>query len=317
MDIQEFDDLRRTLPSGRTLYTYYKDRYSLQLLRYAVRTPTPFSRLRQHPVARLLEKPRVKQMIARCGQRLTPADIENHDGDPQAQAYHLSVGCWGAAPREQEQMSRRGVNLVLQLNFSQEHCRTARHLLGIDGDTDPFNGRAHPVLKDARPDRRYTLAWSRVDIDPGAREALIEEIQSDWVRDVHWIRTWAERRGGLPECVQKRRGINASADNIVAYDEIALAPHRSQWAEAMLSATLYFLREELGVERIWMHTPTSSEHFKRMHNRSQPPRSLYTDLPRRFCFEPTSSLPGFVAEDRKLQRVIRRRPAAALQTLNF
>lgn len=317
MDIQEFEHLRAALPTERSLYSYYKDRYSLQLLRYAVRTPTPVAQLRHRPVARLLEKPRVKAVLAHCGQALTPALIDAVDGDPDEHSYHLSIGCWGAARGQQQQMSRRGTNLVLQLNFSQAHNRVARRLLKLDGDGDPFNYVAHPALRDRRADRRYTLAWARLDIDLDAGEALIEEIQSDWVRDVAWVRNRAERRGDVPQWIRAGRGIQASVEQIVEYDEMVLAPHRALWAEAMLSASLFFLREELGIQQIWMHTPETSEHFKAMQGQAQPPRSLYTDLPRRFCFEHAPTLPGFLARDHRVQRVMRRRPDLSMQLLKL
>jgi len=317
MDIQHYQAVRAALPGGRSLYTYYKDRYSLQLLRYAVRDITPVSRLRAHPVARLLEKPRVKTLLSACGTALSPALIAVTDGDPAAQHYSLSVGCWGAAPGEQQQMSRRGTNLVLQLNFSQAHNRLARRLLGLTGMHDPFNGCVHPVLDDPRSDRRYTLAWARLDIDPALGEALIEEIQSDWVRASKLMRAWAERPSGVPDWWRRSRGIHGASAALIEYDTAVLAPHRALWAEAMLSAALFFLREELGIARIWMHTPATSAHFKHMQRQAQPPRSLYTDLPERFCFQPTRSLPGFLAGDRKVQRHLRRQPDLQLQTLNF
>lgn len=317
MDIQHFQAMRAALPGGRSLYSYYKDRYSLQLLRYAVRERTPVAQLRTHPVARLLDKPRVKSMLAHCGKALSPALIDLNDGDPAAQAYTLSVGCWGTVRREHQQMSRRGANLVLQLNFSQAHNRAARRLLKLDGPDDPFNYGAHPVLRDTREDRRYTLAWARLDIDVDAGEALIEEVQSDWVRVAARMSQWAQRPGGVPEWWRRERGIHGEADALIEYDQVVLAPHRAVWAEAMLSAALYFLREELGIGRIWMHTPDSSALFKGMRGQAQPPRSLYSDLPERFCFERTESLPGFLASQRPVQRARRRRPDLQLQTLNF
>jgi len=48
-----------------------------------------------------------------------------------------------------------------------------------------FNGYSHPVL--GSKERRYfreTLAWARLDVDLESGQALVEEIQSDWVRRV-------------------------------------------------------------------------------------------------------------------------------------
>lgn len=44
-----------------------------------------------------------------------------------------------------------------------------------------FNYCGHPVSR-----QRNTLAWARLDLDLNSATALIEEIQSDWIRDVVW-----------------------------------------------------------------------------------------------------------------------------------
>ncbi len=317
MEFENYQALRAVLPDGRSLYAYYKDRYSLQLLRYAVREATPVARLREHAVARLLDKPRVKQVLSRCGKTLTPAQIALADGDPAAEAYLLSIANWGATPGFRVQMSRRGTNLVLQLNFSQAHNRRLRRLLDLAGEVDPFNVGSHPVHRDARHDRRYTLAWARLDIDLDGGEALIEEIQSDWVRAVARLRMQVEKCGELADWYRQRSGIRAEARAVVEYDETLLAPHRAVWAEAMLSAALFFLREELGIGRVWMHTPESGLVLKRMRRQGCPPSSLYSDLPERFCFQRSRNLPAFLAREREVARQMRRRPGLQLHTLTF
>ncbi|MBT2971011.1 MAG: hypothetical protein B6D72_16935 [gamma proteobacterium symbiont of Ctena orbiculata] len=47
-----------------------------------------------------------------------------------------------------------------------------------------------------RGDRNYyreTLAWARLDVDLERNEVLIEEVQSDWVRDMAWLQRWLNR----------------------------------------------------------------------------------------------------------------------------
>jgi hypothetical protein len=87
--------------------------------------------------------------------------------------------------------SRRGFNLVLQLNFSSRHDEPYRKLVDPD-DYRPFELGGHPVAKGAL----HTLAWSRLDIDLNTGEALIEEIQTDWIREALWERRYAARERG-------------------------------------------------------------------------------------------------------------------------
>jgi hypothetical protein len=69
--------------------------------------------------------------------------------------------------------------------------------------------------------------------------------------------------------------------------------------------------EERGIAGIWMHTPCSSVVLKQIYG--APPVSLYGDLPKRFCFRETESLPGFLAREKKTVRQLRGLPDARLQ----
>ncbi|MBI1904855.1 MAG: hypothetical protein HYS20_01240 [Rhodocyclales bacterium] len=94
------------------------------------------------------------------------------------------------------------------------------------------------------------------------------------------------------------------------------APHRALWDEAMLSAALFFIREQLGIARVWMHTPESGLLLKRIRH-GAPPRSIYSTLPRRFCFEPTRELPAFLRRNKSISRQMRRQPDLALHALTL
>lgn len=312
MDIQEINELRALLPQGRTLFAYYKDKYSLQLLRYAVPRPTPVAALRQQPAGQLLQKPLLKPVLAACGGTLKREQIDWADVPAAPQHYALTLGNWGWRNNARAmQTSRRGANLVLQLNFSHAHNREFRRLIRpLYGE--PFACWGHPILRDNGKERRYTLAWARLDIDFEAGEALIEELQNDWLRQARRIRDiaadWDE------EAFKKRycRCFAAGREEIIVYHDEMLAPHRAIWDEALLSAVLFFLREELGMRDIWMHTPQSGVMLKKIRG-SAPPVSLYSTLPKRFCFQPDDSVPGFLAREREAARQLRRKPDVRLQ----
>ena len=54
----------------------------------------------------------------------------------------------------------------------------------------------HPVLAPGeRPYFRETLAWARIDLDLVSSEALVEEIQSDWVRCANRLKRRLSRCG--------------------------------------------------------------------------------------------------------------------------
>lgn len=309
MDMQQIEDLRAMLPAGRTLFSYARHQYGLQLLRYAAARPTPVAALRQTPAAPLLQKPQVKTALSRCGNHLRRDFLDAEIAYlPAPEQYALTLGVWACAEgrRRAAQTSRRGANLVLQLNFSSGHNRAFERLVKPKDDWE-FNHRGHPALRENRAARRYTLSWARLDIDFDAGEALIEEIQTDWIREALSLRARIEsiRRGQSRRPSYWQGRFDGKDEDIVEYCERHLAPHRERWDEAMLSAVLFFLREELGIATIWMHTPQSGLFLKGIHHNYAPPVSLYSDLPRRFCFRETETWPAFLASQKKSLRRLR------------
>ena len=83
---------------------------------------------------------------------------------------------------------------------------------------------------------------------------------------------------------------NKSAWN--AYYTDYLEPKAKHWPRTILTATLWFLLEELGIKTIFFHTHESGMRLKQIKF-SAPPRSIYTDLPRLFCFRTTHNGPRF------------------------
>lgn len=295
MDLSEVRGVVRSLPPGRTPFPYFKDKYALLLLSFMARTRLDLGAIRGSPFARLLEKPILRRALARAkgnGGRLT-RDLVEHVSDESLE-YHLTLGSWGCPSAEWvpfcDQTSRPGYNLVLQLNFPEEHDRAYRRLVRARRDAYPFAYGYHPVrLKGA-----CTLAWARIDLDLEEGEALIEEVQSDWVRRAEFfawqLRNWIE--DGNPSDVHPHDEVDATAFQLLVYVERVLSPHDDVWAEAMLSAALWFVREELCIHRIYYHSYRGGLLFKDLNEDSGPPRSLYTTLPRRFCFSETKRAPA-------------------------
>lgn len=300
MDRKEVDEIIRCLPQGRSVFHYFKDYYALQLLGWAAGDGVGLDRLRRGPFASLLTKPSVRPVLAVCGDgRLDAARVEAGWCEPSL-PFLLTLGHWeGGGWR---QTSRPGWNLVLRLNFTRGHDRQYRKRFLPHSRYRSLNVEAHPVMRRGERDYyRETLAWARLDIDMSAGEALIEEIQTDWIRHARReaarfaaCRDCADA-GSLPQCA----GRLASLD----YLERTLAPYADLWDQAMLSATLHFLIEEIGIRVIWYHHWETGNLLKGLERGGQPPRSLYTRLPRRFCFQETGELPGLLQQRRTRRRL--------------
>lgn len=179
-----------------------------------------------------------------------------------------------------------------------------RGLLASCGDDESWtaglNYSGHPILRHGeRSWYRETLAWARLDLDFARGQALIEEIQSDWISYAgRWRRRLLAPRMRSPKQTQR-------ACRRLQYLDQVLAPYAPIWDEAMLSATLGFLLDELGFRDIWYHSWHCGVTLKGIDPDRGPPRSLYTDIPRRFCFEVITEMPAMLNTAKRRARLRR------------
>ena len=296
MTRREIHEILACLPKGRTLFYYYKDAYAPLLLSQMVGTEVPVRALKRSRYARLLTRPIVKELLAQAGNGVLGADPLRAIWPGRTEAYRLTLGTWGQAGGKWDswyQTSRCGLNLVLQLNFSNQHNAHYRRLLR-PGTRHPFVNADHPVADEPE----FTMAWARLDVDLSTGEALIEELQTDWLRRARRCMEVIRYRSGFPMWQQQAlawrfRDGTPTVGRFMRYFEGILRPYLVTWDEAMLAAAIWFLRTELGVRRIYYHTFRGGVRAKRMGN-CPPPRSLYTDLPRKFCFAQTTETPSFL-----------------------
>ncbi|MEM8984559.1 MAG: hypothetical protein AAGC71_16130 [Pseudomonadota bacterium] len=283
MRLREAEEIIACLPSGRTPFWYFRDRYAVLLLAWADDLIDKRS-IQRSAFAQLLHKDVVKAVLAQHRSREIPKDaFENHVG-ASPQCYTLTLDTWGSNTHDEfVQTTRRGYNVVLQLNFPANHDQAYRRYIDPHG-THPFAAYEHPVVRE----RQNTLAWARLDIDLDNREALIEEIQSDWLRMANWYRP----RDGDVDVANFYWNESANLADVMQYYTEEL-PRHENWDETMLAAAIWFLRRELGIRTVYYHTHESGAALKRTDD-CKPPRSIYSRLPRRFCFRPTDKRPTFM-----------------------
>ncbi len=284
MNRNELKEILRYFPKYRTRFDYFKDRYALLLLQLAFADGARKQDIKASSFAQLLDKAVVKELLSMFGGKAVTADDYDWFWPLDVQCYHLTLGTWDGSTCSWNQTSRQGFNLVLQLNFSNQHNAAYRRLVD-PGNERPFEFFGHPISK-----RGHTLAWARLDIDLDRGEALIEEIQNDWLREARWAYREAVREG--ESCFFWSSDIKAG--DVIRYVTDVLRDYETTWDEAMLSATLWFLRRELGITKVYYHTHETGAAMKRIFYRRQPPRSLYTRLPRKFCFEESGDAPAFI-----------------------
>jgi len=301
MQIGEARELAASLQRSQPAVTYFAHRYAAWLLGRVVGEGVPARSLKESGHRRFLENPTVRAVAARAGTGvLTRAALERAEAS-RAEVYRIGVATWGPA-REKHwerfwyQTTRPGANLALLLYLPRRHDAAYRRLLDPAGWYPAVN-RHHPH---ARPPR-IALAWARIDVDLPTGEALIEEVQSDWIKHLGWLWSSALRLGSgraRDRAVRTYFGHPGGRfEDLERYWTRVLAQHRAWWAEATLFAALWLLFERLRVRRIYYHTQEGGRVRKEIDD--EPPRSLYTKLPERFGFELTREPPRFLQHAKK------------------
>lgn len=293
------------------VFPYFKDRYALLLLAWACGEGRSVRELKQSRFGQLLSKSVAREVAGRAPGGMLSADLLLGARKGDVQNYRITLGRWGSTPDDKwepwwHQTTRPGQNLVLQLNFPRDHLRPC---FGLVGPHAPDRREEHPWVLSCHPvsGADLTLSWARIDVAFDSSEALIEEIQTDWVRNA-----LAEARelgeldfNELAEADLYGFPPEVGVYHVLSYVEHVLAPHTRMWAEATLAAALHLLRDELGIRRVFYNTFETGSYLKDVE---AGPRSLYTDLPRRFCFRRTEQRPAALrrcdhpAVRQKLQR---------------
>jgi hypothetical protein len=181
-------------------------------------------------------------------------------------------------------------------------------LLKMMSGREPFRNYGHPARSGDFP----TLAWARLDFDLETGEALIEELQTDLLRDFQRIADTAYHSKNKGTKSFSMWGGKFDTARLIRCWENDFSAERAHWQEAMLTAALRFLVFEIGVRRIYYHTETTGAFLKNIRGK-KPPRSLYTELPKRFCFDETGEIPQLLSAEKHWSR----RAKAATEPMRF
>ena len=281
-----------TMLPDEMVFPHFAEREAAWLLHQQITGPKRIAELRRGEQAPLIARPGVREVVAECGDgRITPERLVPL-ADPLTafrrerelavdrpsqtafdlaaaadwQTYSISFAEWGKLGYWRDiQLSRDGANLVLQLNFPEAYREEfLRHFEPEVRRKLEYYG--HPV----RFFGPITLAWARLDFDPWSDELLIEELQTDWLRA---IKRWKKPLTSTGPMVARRERR--------AFIDRTLAEYKKVWSRVLMLAVLVFARARLKNIREIL-----------------PPRSLYTDLPRRFGFRPTDRAPEFLYRTR-------------------
>lgn len=305
MNNVELDEILACLPKDKTKFHYARDDYAPLLLSYACAKGSSISQIKQSAFRGLLEKAQIKSQLKSFGDGQIDVEALQYAVATDKQSYLLTAGKWDRSYRHFSQTTCENANLVLRLNFNASHDRAFSRWVG-DQEKDYFVFEEHPIMREGeRSYYRNTLAWARLDLDFDTGEVLVEEIQNDWLRFTKEFRDNLQRylryRPNAKSAEQDKRLMQ----RLDRYIEQVLAPHFKIWDEAMLTAVITFCVNELGIRRIYYHSFDTGCRLKRI-SRRLPPKSLYTGLPRRFCFQITEETPRFLQKSSMAKRKLKR-----------
>ncbi len=306
MKQEELGEVLACLGNERTLFYYFKDRYCLDLIDWHMvkmkRQSLPISQLNNSSVKKFIQKPVVKEIIKHCGNGFLTKEIIEAFWPHDFLTFTLTLDCWGEGDKGYDQTSRNQRNLVLQVNFDNKHTSEYQRLLRPDDHYGPFEYWCHPVRQDAKK----TMSWIRMDFDFSTNEALIEEIQNDWLRQANGELIRVKKRLSRKSTLKPGdivHGIHCDYKDFEYYVEKVLKPYRKLWAEASMLAAIQFIRDTLGISTIYYHSFSTGNKLKKIYG--LPPKSMYTQLPKQFGFELTEEAPEFLAKDKHAKRYIK------------
>ncbi len=310
MTQQEIDWIKSCLPE-QMIYPYFKDKYVLDLIRHSYSEKVSIAELKQSKFNRYLNKPIVKRWLSTCGSGEIDLEKQDHVWVENTRFMRLSIGEWGEDQRWKKgnyhQVSRPELNLVLQVNFDSSHDLKFYQNIGKE-NRFLFGNSYHP-----ENEKLNTLGWLRLDIDLDNGEALIEEVQSDWVKDVSEYEVKLNTKPFDPNCsclaCEKPHAVRHYVEFFNQYKRI--------WDELILSAGLWFLVNQLGVTNVWYHSFGSSKHYKMMPHYSLPPKSIYSKLPKKFGFNKVEEVPGLFKKCNALKKLVRKGAGMHLFQLKF
>lgn len=306
MKREELDEVLDCFGSERTLFYYFKDRYCLSLLEWYMtkikKQSLSIGLLNKGELQNFIRKPVMKEIVKNCGDGFLTKEKMQAFWPSEFLTFTLSLDRWGEGDRGWDQTSRNQQNLVLQVNFDNKHTTQYQRLLKPDDCYGPFEYWGHPVRQDARK----TMSWIRMDFDLSTNEALIEEVQNDWLRQassgLFRIKRGLSQRGTLkPGDIVY--GVHCEYKDFEHYVDKVLKPYQKLWAEASMLAAIQFIRNELGINTIYYHSFSTGNKLKKIYG--LPPKSMYTQLPKQFGFSLTKESPEFLLKDKHAKRYLK------------
>lgn len=295
MKYQTALDILQCLETEQTPYQYSSGDYALHLLKnLTTNNALKINQLKNSAFAPLLQKPKVKKILSHAGNaELSPELLNCAIGDSNSIKFNITHGIWSnkECSSRWNQTTRGKANLVLQLNWDIKRTEHFQNEINKYTPYTCYGGYYHPISK-----TQNTLAWARIDCDLDTGEALIEEIQSDWIRGFIQSQIKISAIFKDPEKSSVQTHLKSFL-NKEKYTLESINTSKKIWAEATLNAAINFIQKDLGITQIYYHTFESGCHLKRIDT-YLPPKSLYTDLPKRFCLQPTTEIPKFLTNDR-------------------
>jgi len=239
-------------------YYYYQDKYLVDLVieKGGSEEHLKIGQLKGSFAEKLMQKEWFKKefLSNNGGVGIKITDLKSYWPEHTLE-FGISVTNWGENPKKHQkdtwfQTSRSGYNLVLQVNLNQEHFKLYNSWLKPRWHGEGiFNCTCHPVSE-----KQITLGWIRLDVEFETDEILIEEIQTDWLREINSLakKLKSDNDNKHKEILQNECVDGQLVDFWKYY--YYMQPVSKIWEELFMSIALWFAKKELQIQNVWMHT---------------------------------------------------------------
>ncbi|MCR9251993.1 MAG: hypothetical protein NXI20_16315 [bacterium] len=311
MTPSEMEFLMATLETDKKTYRYFKDKYALDLLSMGLKNEMSIASLKKSELGFLTNKEAVKQRLSKAGNKKVDHAFFKNVYNTKDIYFNYTLGKWGEYFKRHKdewyQTSRSGLNLVLQLNFDESHNCSYSDLIR-PGTYHPYVNNYHPVKEKGA----LTMAWARLDIDLNDGAVLIEEIQTDWLREAKEDWNSAKYRLVEGKNLSQNQLRNLMSENrattISRYYEESLKKYVALWDEAVLNLAIHFSVHELGCKTVYYNTFETGNYMKGLDEYDdRPPKSLYTKLPKKFGFKTTDEPPAMLKKESLLKKKLKKK----------
>lgn len=238
----------------------------------------------------------LKDLISFSKGKTITSDLVNQYLQETQQKFDIEFSPWGSDQRSLTKHHNKP-QLVLNIVANQEFLNELKHIIAgpqiFDIISHWIGDLGHP-----QPQNKQGLGWARLELDPNKEFILIDEIQSDHPSSCHDLLTNKKGNEQVRDQVKSKILENYAEVNL----NLKISDNQTEelvdriirqyldlfkdFPDIAMQAITQFAQKH-GYKKLYYHTYEGGKKLKS----NDPPRSMYTDVPKANLFEPSTQKP--------------------------